>query len=158
MIRLLLTILLTSAICSCRSSKQSVTEYADTASVVVDETHTKLANDDILTLISASRELDVSGIKVEFYPPDSVHPDARAAPKSMTIENAKAKESTEQATHEQATVDEQSTVNFSAQSSADIAKDSRTYNDILQPSDRMLFFSILSAIIITLILLIKSRK
>lgn len=114
--------------------------------------------DDIFSLLSASRELDLSGIKVEFFPPDSVHPDARAAPKSITIENAKAKETTEQTSHEQVTVDEQKTVNLSAQSSTDIAKDTMTDNDILRPADWVVFFSILSAIIIFLIFLIKSRK
>lgn len=122
---IILSIVLLSALCSCRSSRQTVTQYADTTSLVVDEVHDSHMADDILSLLSASRELDLSGIKVEFFPPDSVHPDARAAPKSITIENAKAKETTEQTSHEQVTVDEQKTVNLSAQSSTDIAQDSQ---------------------------------
>lgn len=155
---IILSIVLLSALCSCRSSRQTVTQYADTTSLVVDEVHDSHMADDILSLLSASRELELSGIKVEFFPPDSVHPDARAAPKSITIENAKAKETTEHTSHEQVTVDEQKTVNLSAQSSTDIAKDTRTDNDILRPADWVVFFSILSAIIIFLIFLIKSRK
>lgn len=156
---ILLSIVLLSALCSCRSSRQSVTDYADSTSVVVDGILESHATDDILSLLSATRELDLSGIKVEFFPPDSVHPDIRAAPKSLTIETAKAKESTEKASHEKATVDEQKTVNLSAQSTVDIAKDTRTHNDILRPADWVVFFSILSAIIIiSLIFIIKSRK
>lgn len=155
---IILSIVLLSAICSCHSSRQSVTDYADTSSIVVDEVLESHSTDEILSLLSASRELDLSGIKIEFFPPDSVHPDARAAPKSITIENAKVKETTEQTSHEQVTVDEQKTVNLSAQSSTDIAKDTRTDKNILHPADWVVFFSILSAIIIFLIFLIKSRK
>ena len=118
-----------------------------------------LSKNEIFSLISASRELELSGIKVEFFPPDSVHPDARAAPKSLTIENAEAKESTEQATHEMVAVDEQKTVNLSAQSSSAIQQDTRNDTNIFHPPDLALLFSILSALIIlSLIFLIKSRK
>lgn len=159
MIRILLTILLTLAICSCRTSRQSATEYVDNSDVVVDSSSATLTNDDILSLIIASRELDLSGIKVEFFPPDSVHPASRAAPKSLEIESAKAKESTEQATHEKSSVDEQKTVNLQAQSSKALQQDTHSDNDFLRPADWMVFFSILGAIIILfLILLIKSRK
>lgn len=113
---------------------------------------------DILSLISASRELDLSGIKVEFYPPDSVHPDSRAAPKTLTIENAKAKESSEQATHETAAVSEQKTVNLSAHTSSALQQDSRRDNDLLRPADWVIFFSILCVILLLTIFLIISIK
>lgn len=144
----LLIILLSSAICSCRSSKQSAFEYSDSTAVSVVGSVTTLSKDEILSLISASRELNLSGIKVEFFPPDTAHPDARAAPKSLTIENAEARESTEQATRETAAVDEQKTVNLSAQSSTAMQQDSRSDNDIFRPADWVIFFSILAAIII----------
>lgn len=157
--RLIVILLFLSALFSCRSSRQSVTDYANTTAVVISEIEATHSTDDLLSLISSSRELDLSGITVEFFPPDSVHPDSRAAPKSIKIENAKAKESTEQATHEQATVDEQKTVNLSAQSSTAVAENTRTDNDLLRPPDWVLFFSILSAIIInSLIYFIKYRK
>lgn len=156
--RLIVILLFLSALFSCRSSRQSVTDYADTTAVVIDEAVASYSTDEILSLISSSRELDLSGITIEFFPLDSVHPDSRAAPKSIKIENAKAKETTQQATHKQASVDEQKTVNLSAQSSTDIAKDSRTDNNFLRPADWVVFFSIILAIIISLILLIKSRK
>lgn len=159
MIRFLLTILLMSAICSCRSSRQSATEYVDTSDVVVDSSGQSLTNDDILSLIIASRELDLSGIKVEFFPPDSAHPASRAAPKSIEIESAKAKESIEEATHELSSVDEQKTVNLSAQSSKALQQDTHSDNDLLRPADWVVFLSILGAILIlSLILILKTRK
>lgn len=146
-------------ICSCRSSRQSVTDYADTASVVIDEVKASHASDDILSLLSSSRELDLSGITIEFFPPDSAHPDSRAAPRTLSIENAKSKETTVNASHEQAAVDEQKTVNLQAQSSSDLKLDTRSNNDFLRPADWVIFFSMLASIIIFfVILLIKSKK
>jgi hypothetical protein len=153
-----LTILLTCAICSCRSSKQSSFQYSDTTSVSAAGSVSTLSKDEILSLISASRELDLSGIKVEFFPPDSVHPDTRAAPKSLTIETAKAKESTEQATKETAAVDEQKTVNLSAQSAASLQQDTQSDNDFLRPSDWVIFVSVLGAIPIVIFSIIFTIK
>ena len=149
-----LTFLLTSAICSCRSSKQSKVEYADTTSVFASESVSKTSDAEILSLFSASRELDLTGITVEFFPPDTAHPDARAAPKSLTIETAKAKESTGQATKKTAAVDEQKTVNLSAQSAVSLRQDTQSYNYLLRPSDWVIFVSLLCAIIIAIIYLI----
>ena len=157
--RLIIIPLFLSALFSCRSSRQSVTDYADTTAVVVDEADASLSTDDILSLISSSCELDLSGITVEFFPPDSVHPDSRAAPKSIKIEKAKAKESTEQTTHKQVSAAEQKTINLSTQTSTAVAENTRTDNDLLRPADWVVFFSILSAIIIiSLIYFIKYRK
>lgn len=153
-----LTILLTSAICSCRSSKQSTVEYSDTTSVSVAGSVSVLSKDEILSLISASRELNLSGVKVEFFPPDSVHPNSRAAPKSLTIENAKAKESTEQATYETSAVDEQKTVNLSAQSAASLQQDIHSDNDFLRPADWVIFVSVLGAILIVIFSIIITIK
>ena len=142
-----LSILLSSAICSCRSSRHSVTDYADTTSVVINQAHDLHMTDDIFSLISMSRELDLSGVRLEFFPPDSLHPNARAAPKSLTIENARAKESAEQATHETVDVDGQKTENLSAQSSSTLQKDSRSDNNVLRLPDWVFFLSIAIAII-----------
>lgn len=154
----ILSVLLFSAICSCRSSKQSTVQYSDTSSVSATETVSTLSKDEIISLISASRELELSGIKVEFFPPDSAHPDSRAAPKSLSITAAKAKESTQQTSNETATVDEQKTVNLSARSAASLQRDTQNDTDILRPPDWMLLCSIISAIIILfLIFLIKHK-
>lgn len=148
-----LTILLTCAICSCRSSKQSTVQYSDTTSVSAAGSVSTLSKDEILSLISASRELDLSGIKVEFFPPDSVHPDSRAAPKSLTIETAKAKESTEQATKETAAVEEQKTVNLLAQTSADMLQDSRAEDNILHPPDWVHICCVLMCAVVILVVI-----
>lgn len=142
------------AMSSCRTSRQSSVEYTDTSTVSVIDKLSTLSKDEILSLISASREMALSGIKVEFFPPDSVHPNSRAAPKSLTIENVKAKESVDEATHATAAVEEQETVNLSAQYSSEMQQDTRSDTCLFIPPDWVLLFSILSAIIIISIMFI----
>ena len=87
------------------------------------------------------------------------HPASRAAPKSIEIESAKAKESFEEATHEHTSIDEQKTVNLSAQSSKALQQDTHSDNDLLRPADWVVLCSISGTILIlSLILIIKTRK
>lgn len=139
---ILLSLLLASAICSCRSSKHSAVEYSDSTSVSTAETATTLSKDEINSIISASRELDLSGIKVEFFPPDSARPDSRAVPKSLTIETAKSKETASQTTEVKATASEQKTATLSAQSVASLQHDSQSDNSVLLPADRVLIVTV----------------
>lgn len=155
---LFLTILLTSAICSCRSSKQSAIKSSDTTSVFVAESVSTLSTDEILSIFTGSRELDLSGIKVEFFPPDSTHPDSRASPKSFTIETISAKESTEQATQEKAAVDEKKSENLSAQNSSSLQQDTQCDNDFMQRPNWVIFISIFAAILIIFLSIIFKIK
>lgn len=155
---ILWAILLTSAIWSCRSTRQSTSEYSDTAAVSAETAGSTLTKDEILSIISASRELDLSGIRVEFFPPDSVHPRSRAAPMSITIENAKASESTEQTSRSTSSVDEHETVNLSAQSAASLQQDTQRDNDFLRPADWVIFGSVLGAILIVIFSIIFTIK
>ena len=150
---ILLTIALSVAISSCRSSRQSNVAYTDTASVVSSATEGTHTAGDILSLLSVSREFDLSGIKIEFFPPDSAHPDSRA------VETAKVKDTSEQAIHEQVDVDGQKTVNLSAQSHTGLEHDTKSDADFARPADWVLVVSIIGAIIIFIVtLLIKSKK
>lgn len=151
---LLLTIFPLAAICSCHSSRQTHLDYADTTSVTHSESGTFHATNEILSLLSTSRELDLSGIRLDFYPPDPAHPDSRAAPKSLTVETAKTKESTEQSTHGQAAADGQKTVNLSSQSSSGMAQDTRSDNNVISPADWCQVVYISFAILFLLLLII----
>lgn len=150
--------LLLSGIASCRSSKQSVTEYSDTTSVVVSEVAEKLSNDDILSLIKASRELELSGITVEFFPPYSLRPYSRAAPKSVKIGSAKAKESADVTSVAASSVDEQKTVNLSAQSSEDFNQAVSNDTKILNPADWIVYLAVFISIILLIISIIFTKK
>lgn len=156
-----LSIFLMSALCSCRSSRQVTADYSDTTSVVVEKVTDSLAHSDILSVLSASRELDLADIRVEFYPPDSAHPDSRAAPRSLTIGVARSRSQAEHTTHESVDMAAKETVNLSAQSSSASQQVSRSDNDFIRPADRVIISSLLGAILISaiaLIISIKSKK
>lgn len=155
---ILLSVLLTSAIYSCRSAKQTATVYSDTTSVSVLKYHGKLTNNDVLSLFSSTHELDLSGIRLEFFPPDSAHPDARAAPKALTIESVKAKDTSEQATQESTNVDEQKTVNLSAQSSASMQQKTQSETDIFRPPKWLCFILLLLAVAFQLFFIIRDNS
>lgn len=157
--RVLLTFLLALAIWSCRSSKQSATEVVESSDVVVSASDKSLTNDDILSFVSTSRDLEISGISVEYYPPDSLHPYARPSPKSIRIEQAKSKEAADESTFQRSSADARRNVNVSSASAKSSRLDSRSSNDFLRPADWILFFAVLGAVVVGSILLyFKFRK
>ncbi len=150
-----LSALLLAALCSCRSSRQSEAEYAQMTSVGIEKAGSSLTVDDVRSLITSSLALDLSGITVEFFPPDSTRPDAVGAPKAINIANAKAKASAARDTHRHTTADEQEAESLSAQSSASASENTREVDDILRPSARLILGAIMMVFII---IFIKSRK
>lgn len=126
---ILITILLTSAICSCRSSSQSSLQYADTTAVVATQSESALTTEEIISIITSSCELDIGGIKVEFYPPDSVHPPARAAPKTLSIEKVTGRTSQQNNTRTEAASQSASDASITAQQSESLQSDVRTDNE-----------------------------
>ncbi len=166
---MLLTILLLSAICSCRSSRESLADSADSTKVEISGRKASSFTDEILSLLNSSRELDLSGITVEFFPPvidgvawmgqDSAHPDSRAAPKSLTIDKAKAKEQSNTATHQIASTEEKDTVNVNLSQSSAKTESTRIASNIILPDDWVVFFSILVAILLfSIIIFIRIRS
>lgn len=155
---ILFALLLTSAISSCRSSRQETVCYSDTTTVDGQTTSSRLSSDDILSLITASREMALSGVRVEFFHPDSVSPGVRASPKSIIIDDVKATESAELSIHETAASDEQKTVNLSARSKKAMQHNSRSDDNALQPSGHVAFFSILGLLMISAVIIyVRSR-
>lgn len=147
-----------SAICSCRSSKQTTVQTADSTEIEVSEVKASISAEEVLTLINTTTDIDFEGITVEFYPPDSVHPDARAAPKSLNIASARARNDTKAAQHETAAAIEKDTVNVSIERTTEQTQNTRADNDILHPSDWVIIFSLLGAIAILFIFLIINQR
>jgi len=137
---------------------------ADSTNVVIARYTSAISTDEILSIINSSRELDISGITVEFYPPvidgvawlgqDSAHPDIRAAPKSLSIDNAKAREQAQAATHQTAATAGEDTVNVQLRQSAAQMRTSDSATDTLRPADWVTLISILTAVIIPAIIII----
>lgn len=140
-----------SAICSCRSSRQTFTQSADSTAVNVNEVKASISAEDVLSLLNSSTNIDLSGITVEFFPPDSAHPDVRAAPKSLKIDNAKAKNETNASKHEVSTAAEKDTVNVSIAQSSASAQSTQSDTKILSPLDWMVLSTIPIAIILLII-------
>ncbi len=109
-----------------------------------------MSSEEILSLLNSSTDIELSGITVEFFPPDTAHPDARAAPKSLKIDNAKARNETNASNHEVSSAAEQDTVNVSISKSSASAQTTKSDTKILSPLD----WVVLSTIPIAFILLI----
>lgn len=112
-----------------------------------------MSAEDVLSKLTSSTDIDLTGITVEFFPPDTAHPDARAAPKSLKIETAKAHNDTHASTQQHRTAAEKDTVNVKARQSRATAKDTRSEAKALSPPGRVVFFSILAVIVLILILI-----
>lgn len=152
---LAIVILLLSAICSsCRSHKQSTVEYADTVSVTATSDNTTTTTDNILSIFTQSGELELSDVTLEFFPPDSLHPYQSTSPKSITIAKAKSKTSTDLLTTHTSAVDARKAETFTGQSSSDLHQASQTKSDVLRPSDFTIFFSVVGAILVLLVVII----
>lgn len=159
MIRILLTILLACAICSCSSYRRAESEFRSTADTDLDITAERLTNDDIIRLITDTRELDLSGIRIEFYPPDSATPDSRASPRSVAIASARKKESSLQTENIHSSSCGKTTQNLTAHSSEESKQRSRSEGSLIAPSGNIILLSISGAILIMImILILKSHK
>lgn len=148
-----------SAICSCRSTRQTVTQTADSTAVAVSEVKASISAEDVLSSLTSSTDIDLAGITVEFYPPDTAHPDVRASPKSLKIESAKAKNETAAARQEARTAVDTASINATLQQASAQSKTTHTDANILHPSDWVIIFGLLGVIaILFIILIIKQRN
>ena len=143
---------------SCRSSRQAAIERADTAAVTLRADCDEIRADDIVTYIAASRNLSLSNITVEFYPPDSAHPDACPAPSSIHIEAATASASESQATQHTSDTSTHAAVNAASHSASASKEASRSDYKTSSPSDLAVALSILALIVLLILLLIKHLR
>lgn len=151
-------ILLMSAICSCRSAKQTVTQSVASAVVESNEVKASVSSEEIRSWFNSSSDIDLEGITVEFFPPDSAHYHTRAAPKAISIESAKAKSKTNAVKHEVAAVNESDSINLRMEQDSSLEHTQRSNNDFIRPSDWVIIFSIFAAIILLITILIIKFK
>ncbi len=120
---IILTIFLISGIWSCQSSRHTTAQTRDLSTVKIAKVKASMTAEDVLTWLTTSTDIDLSGITVEFYAPDTANPGARASPKSLTIAEAKARRDTQAATYEHRTEACKDTVNVEARATHDAATD-----------------------------------
>lgn len=82
---IILTILLTSAICSCRSQKHIVEQSTEQTTVAVEQHSEAAVAEDLIAAIKTNSDISLSEVTITFFPQDSARHKARAAPASVTI-------------------------------------------------------------------------
>lgn len=152
-----LTLLLASTICSCGSSRTASCEYKDTVSLKVDKIQQSVTAEELLSLLVTTTQTDLSGIHIEFFQPDSANPHARAAPKSIDIQQACTKETSEAKSERHTDSVSGETVNLSAQSSSAKREDIHNDTNILTPSSSFKWLSLIGILLIVLII-VKCRS
>lgn len=126
--------LLITGISSCHSSRKNIKQSADTASVVATSVSEQITTDDFFSFLSATRKLDLAGITVEFFPPDSAHPNIRSAPKSIHIDAASSAESANTAEVAISAADMKTSDNVTAQSATSSQQHTDSNIDVLPPA------------------------
>ncbi len=133
---------------SCRSHKEVQREVVDTSHV---EGQIQASSDSaatVLDLLRSVSDIDLSGITVNFFPPDSLHPHIRAVPKSIHIDKAHVKESSDAATLKSTEVIDKETVNLRADTATESKQESTSDVNALSPPGYLLVISILIAIVL----------
>lgn len=102
----------------------------------------------VLDILRSASDINLSGITVNFFPPDSLHPDIRAVPKSIHIDKANVKETSDAATLKSAEVNDDENVNLRVDASTESKQESTSDVNALSPPGYVLVFSILISIVL----------
>lgn len=149
----LLSLLLLSVLCSCRSAKQTVISSSDTTSVRVTELKETNMADEVRSLFASSRVMDLSGIKIEFFAPDSANNIPRASPKALSIESAKSKDTAEQITSSTSVATQKDSTRVDVNSAKVSNNTSCADSNVMKPPDFSFIFW--SLVVIALLLIAK---
>lgn len=145
---LFITILLTSTICSCRSSKESEIQTTQKVEIVATDTTAVVSTHDIFSLMTATSDYELSDIRVEFFAPDSLHPEARAAPRTLSIGKASSKIDSEIITMVTDSSATSSAGTLNAISDQSSHREDKHKADALRPDDWLVAFAIAGVLII----------
>ncbi|WP_289862913.1 hypothetical protein [uncultured Duncaniella sp.] len=121
----ILILILLLSFCSCHSSRQTRTDYADSSRIDLDATHVYRADNGFHTLLSATRAMELSGLEIVFYPPDTLHPGLPPAPMTITVGHAVTKDSATIDTGGHSTASVQDNVDLAASSGSAMQQDTR---------------------------------
>lgn len=149
-----LLLLVLSVLASCRSAKQTTVQSADTTSVTIQQSTESVTAENVLTALATTTEIELAGVTVEYFPPDSGEQGPRASPRVVSIQSVRAINHTQSTAHEQRMTAEKDTLAIEAWQTTDTATTTRTETDSF-PHLRRFLFSLLTA---TLLLLLVYRK
>lgn len=154
---IILTILLASAICSCRSQQHIAEQSTVESTVAVDQRTESASADELIAAIKSNSDISLSEVTITFFPPDSAHPDARAAPASLSIGHVNAKKNINTNIQQKSEATENETVNL--RSEENTATATKTDNEVnaLSPPTSVLTLLLLGLIVIAIIAYIVYR-
>ena len=110
---------------TCHSSRQTRTDYADSSRIDLDATHVYRADNGFHTLLAATRAMELSGLEIVFYPPDTLHPGLPPAPMTITVGHAVTKDSATIDTGGHSNASVQDNIDLSASSGSAMQQDTR---------------------------------
>lgn len=129
---ILLIILLTSAICSCRSQKHIAEQSTEQTTVAVDQLSEASAAEDLIAAIQSNTDVTLSEVTITFFPADSARHEARAAPASVTIGRVNISNNTDMLLYQKKEESVRDSLNVAATSEAaakcTIDKDARNFS------------------------------
>lgn len=146
--RLIIFFLILLLLASCRSHKEVQREVVEISRIEGQILASRDSAASVLDLLRSAADIDLSGITVDFFPPDTLHPDARAAPRSIHIDKAHVKEASDAVTLKSTEVVADETVNLHSDTSTELKQESKSDVNALSPPGYVLVFSILIAILL----------
>lgn len=133
---------------SCRSHKEVQREVVDISHIEGQVHASRDSAATVLDLLRSASDINLSGITVNFFPPDSLLPDIRAVPKSIHIDKANVKETSDAATLKSTEVNDDESVNLRVDTSTESKQESTSDVNALSPPGYVLVFSILISIVL----------
>lgn len=155
MIRLLLIILLTLAMCSCRSHKEAMDDFSIEVSADASGAQSCDSLSKILSVLHSLVVVDIAGISVEFFPPDSLHPDIRAIPKAIHIDSVNISSKTNATRLEEDKVKSKETVNLHSTTSSKSKKKSKSEFNSFSLNWFITFSIIIAAVLVSIFIYFK---
>lgn len=143
MTRFILTILLALAICSCRSHKEVQSEVVNVAHVEQQSVSDRDSVAKILTMLQSQTDIDISGVTVDYFPADSLHPDIRATPSRIRIDKINVKQHSDVAQSSETATSAKETEDLLSDSKSEDRQDTKADRYALSPPSWFLFFSII---------------
>ena len=139
---------------SCRSQKALHHMASDSTHLEINSQSVRFSASQILSFLTSSSDVDLSGITIEFFPPDSLHPPIRAMPKSLTIDKAHINETSHSEEHATSADSVKETENLLAYNSSESELQSSSDVKAFSP---MTWIPPLSIVIVVTIIIILFR-
>lgn len=143
----IIILLLASALSSCHASHTAMADTAVEEEVSVHRLSGVDSLSSVISLLSTSLRLDLSGLRIDFYPPSapdsSGTPDIRAAPRSITVDHMSIADSSSAASLAATAMSASDSLSADARSRSDNHSSRTSESEALQPPARWFICSMI---------------